>query len=145
LLSVVDSIPTVIGEGWIASRGPAGVPFERWSFPEKHSQTFHSSGGVKGYGRFCGAESTLPGLKGCTYSNYVIVFQNYNIHKISCTIDTANGPLSIKIPAGETQQVSVKADCDEVIIRSKTYVPNETMGNGDGRKLGPAIKFLSLD
>jgi 2-polyprenyl-3-methyl-5-hydroxy-6-metoxy-1,4-benzoquinol methylase len=144
LLSGIESIPTVIGEGWIASRGPAGVPFEQWSFSGKHSETFHSSGGVKGYGRFCREESRLPGLKGCAFSNYEILFQNYNVHGISCVINSADGAQPVIIPAGATQLVRVNANCAEIIIRSQTYVPNQTMGNGDERQLGAAIKSLSL-
>ena len=144
LLSMIDPIPTVIGEGWIAGRGPAGIPFEQWSFAEHHSQTFHASDGVAGYGRFCREESTLPGLQASVFSNYDIVFQNFHVCEIGCTVSTANGKLRVRIPPGATESIRVNADCDSISIQSDTYVPDKTVGNGDTRSLGPAIKTLSL-
>jgi 2-polyprenyl-3-methyl-5-hydroxy-6-metoxy-1,4-benzoquinol methylase len=144
LVSKVEAIPGLVGEGWIASRGSSGIPFENLILPSFHSDSFHSSDTSEGHGRFCREESFLPGLEKSAYSSYECVFQNFSLRDINIFFSSFEKDINAKIPAGKERTVRLSGQCKNVSIRSETYVPNDMYGNGDTRSIGVALKSISL-
>jgi len=144
LVSAVEAISDLVGQGWVASRGSSGIAFEKWILPAIHNDSFHSSGGSEGLGRFCRQESFLPGLENSIYSSYECVFHNFGLKDINIFFNSFDKDIHAKIPAGRERIVRINGQCKDVSIRSETYVPNEMYGNGDTRDIGVALKSISL-
>jgi len=144
LVSAVEAIPGLVGEGWIASRGSSGIAFEKWILPAFYNDSFHSSDASKGHGRFCREESFLPGLEKSVYSTYECVFHNFGLRDINIFFRSFEKEINAKVPAGGERIVRVNGQCENVSIRSETYVPNDMYGNGDTRNIGVALKSVSL-
>jgi hypothetical protein len=144
LVSKVEAIPGFVGDGWIASSGSCVMPFEKWVLSSFHNDSFHPSGALQGHGRFCRAESFLPGLEKCTHSSYECVFHNFSVKDINIFFSKFDKEICVKIPAGSERIVRLNAQCTHVRIRSETYVPNDMYGNGDTRSVGVALKSVSL-
>lgn len=144
LVSKVEAIPGFVGDGWIASSGSCVIPFEKWVLGSSHNESFHPSGGLQGHGRFCKAESYLPGLEKCIHSSYECVFHNFSVKDINIFFSKFDKEICVKIPPGSERIVRINAQSTNVRIRSETYVPNDMYANGDTRNVGVALKSVSL-
>jgi 2-polyprenyl-3-methyl-5-hydroxy-6-metoxy-1,4-benzoquinol methylase len=143
-VSKVEAIPGLVGDGWIASRGSSGIPFEKLILTSFHNDSFHASDTMEGHGRFCREESFLPGLEKSVYSSYECVFHNFSLRDINIFFSSFEKDINAKIPAGRERIIRVNGQCKNVSIRSETYVPHEMYGNGDTRSIGVALKSVSL-
>jgi len=144
MVSKIDSIPAFVGDAWVAAHGQAGLPFERWWLPEEYDDTFALRDGSAGFGRFCLERSILPGLRGGERRTYKLEFCNYAPKELEISISSGQDRVKFVLPGGQENSFEVDADCDQLVIESETYVPNEEWGNGDMRRVGVALKRVSL-
>ncbi|MCJ2066313.1 class I SAM-dependent methyltransferase [Methylobacterium sp. J-088] len=143
-LSKIDEISGYIGEGWSAKRGIEFLNFDDWVLPSKYDETFYSAGNLGGYGRFSKDTSSLPGLKGGNLKYYEFEIQNYGSSPLKISISGDQSEISANVSPNETHIIKVRADCDEVTLRSDVYIPHMCFGNGDNRQLGLAIKRIRM-
>lgn len=145
LLSKIAGIPGVVGDGWIAAHGNSGIAFERWWLPKAYDETFVARDGTSGFGRFCSTRSVLPGLKDGDRGVYRLQFRNFGRWALEVEIFAgASCHSRFTIPVGGDRTVDVAALCDEVAIKSETYVPDDHWNNGDMRRVGVALTRVSL-
>lgn len=143
-LSKIDAIPSFVGEGWVADRGESGINFDNWWLPDIYDATFVPRAATTGFGRFCLGNSALPGLLDGDKMYYLLEFENYCSRGMNVRIVAAE-PIVEFILAGSTScTVIINAACDKVLIQSETYVPNEESHNGDTRRVGVALKRVTL-
>jgi 2-polyprenyl-3-methyl-5-hydroxy-6-metoxy-1,4-benzoquinol methylase len=145
LLSKFDPIYAFVGEGWVAEPGEKGVAFEAWALPEEYDATFAARNPVPGYGRFCLERSVLPGLRGGDKNIYLLEFQSFRVKELRIEIITGASRFDLQLPGCSSCMVEVKGDCDQVLINSETYVPDEEAHNGDIRRVGVALKRVFLE
>lgn len=144
LLSKFDPIYRFVGEGWVAELGEKGIAFEDWSLPDEYDVTFVARNPVPGYGRFCLERSVLPGLRGGDKNIYLLEFQSFRGKDLRIEIIAGASRMDLRLPSGRSCAVEVKGDCDQVLISSETYVPDEEAHNGDIRRVGAALKRVLL-
>jgi 2-polyprenyl-3-methyl-5-hydroxy-6-metoxy-1,4-benzoquinol methylase len=137
----VPAIVGFVGEAFKANRSELSLDFGKWVLPSRFDQSFYpGDDGVPG--RFCRAESVLPGLRDPAGRKYDLTFVNYGNQKLEVSAGEKRQRLVIK--PGSTEILRVPATRDPVILRSQTFVPDQQCGNGDTRTLGANLKSVRL-
>jgi hypothetical protein len=110
--------------------------------PSHYDATFHAAeAGVAG--RFCKAQSALPGLKNPNGEIYELSFVNYGTRPLAITV----GGEKIKrrvVDAGCNEVVEVEIGRGAAVIKSETFIPDQQCGNGDARVLGVHLNRVRL-
>lgn len=81
LPQLTPGVPTLLDQGWMATRGEEGVNFSKLRLSNSFGTTFHDADGASP-GRFCRAVSSLPQLGGAGMTGYELEFANYSLHRI---------------------------------------------------------------
>lgn len=136
---LIESQPVsgYVGSSWAGVPVARTLAFEDWSLPAPYEATFWDAP-ERGFGRFCRSESRLPSLQHAHKRLYRLTFRNFSDTQLTVRVRALSYDSRV-IDAGGSATLEVLADGHEVIITSDTYVPNNSINNGDSRVLGVSL------
>jgi 2-polyprenyl-3-methyl-5-hydroxy-6-metoxy-1,4-benzoquinol methylase len=139
-LTTIAAIGNLIGDGYMAKQSNGGIDLQDWALAATFRDTWHIDS-AKGVASFSKKQSVLPGLKGTMLVNkrYRLAVQNYSPADMSIKIVVGDTVFQKELPSGAPQSIEFVADCEIVLFEVSTFIPDESLHNGDTRELGFAI------
>lgn len=142
--SRVDSLPGLVGDGWMATRFQRGIAFAACVLPSRFSRSFWDRSAEVAHGRFLRDESHLPPLP--PSSHYRLTLQNFCQKSLQLRIQgDGDQAVLITVPPQSGHEIEAPISHRQPLqLSCETVVPDQLSQNGDRRQIGLALLQLAI-